>query len=301
MLEHAPEDACLMEGYEKLNEIYYALEEQYQALYDYAEQMEYDEQRVNEINERIFVIRKLFRKYGGDVQMLLQKQMEIEQRIDLILHRNDYLKKQEAKQQAAYQAFYKQAQRMHELRVTKAKELEAKVVKQLHELQLPNARFVVHFTEISGNAHGMDAVEFLISMNKGEALKPLQTTASGGELSRLMLGLKTIFTALQGIETVIFDEIDTGVSGSVAFAIGKKMQELGIQTQVFCVTHLAQVAACAKHHYLVEKHQTDNSTTTQISEFNDSQRNQELAKIASDYTYSSALSAAKELYQKAHA
>lgn len=301
MLEHAPEDACLMEVYEKLNELYYALEEQYQTLYDYAEQMEYDERRVNEINERIFVIRKLFRKYGGDVQTLLQKQMEIEQRIDLILHRSDYLKKQEAKQQAAYQAFYKQAQRMHELRVTKAKELEAKVVKQLHELQLPNARFVVHFTEISGNAHGMDAVEFLISMNKGEALKPLQTTASGGELSRLMLGLKTIFTTLQGIETVIFDEIDTGVSGSVAFAIGKKMQELGIQTQVFCVTHLAQVAACAKHHYLVEKHQTDNSTTTQIRELNNAQRIQELAMIASDSTSASALSAAKELYQKAHA
>ena len=136
-------------------------------------------------------------------------------------------------------------------------------------------------------------------MNKGEALKPLQTTASGGELSRLMLGLKTIFTSLQGIETVIFDEIDTGVSGSVAFAIGKKMQQLGRQTQVFCVTHLAQVAACAMHHYLVEKHQNETSTNTQIHELDETSRIKELATIASDSISPSALSAARELYQKA--
>ena len=136
-------------------------------------------------------------------------------------------------------------------------------------------------------------------MNKGEALRALQTTASGGELSRLMLGLKTIFSRLQGIETIIFDEIDTGVSGSVAFAIGKKMQQLSKDTQVFCVTHLSQVAACADHHFLVEKSQDDQGTTTAIRELSNEERVEQLALIASDSTSEHALSAARELLTKA--
>lgn len=299
LLENLNEDETLIQSHDKLLELYYALDEQYQLLYDYVDHMEYDEQRVNEINERIFTIRKILRKYGGDVKSVMAKHAELERRIDLILHRSDFLRKQEIKQKEAYTAFYAKAKVLHDLRVAKAQELEAAIVTQLRDLQLEYARFHVSFQAIEGNSHGIDAVEFLISMNKGEALKPLQTTASGGELSRLMLGLKTIFTSLQGIETVIFDEIDTGVSGSVAFAIGKKMQQLGRQTQVFCVTHLAQVAACAMHHYLVEKHQNETSTNTQIHELDETSRIKELATIASDSISPSALSAARELYQKA--
>ena len=299
LLESLNEDGALIQSHDKLLELYYSLDEQYQTLFDYADQMEYDEQRVNEINERIFHIRKILRKYGGDVESVMLKHEEIEHKIDLILHRSDFLKKQEAKQKEAYDAFYTKAKELRDLRMKKAKVLEDAIITQLRDLQLENARFHVAFQEIHGNTHGIDTVEFLISMNKGEALKPLQTSASGGELSRLMLGLKTIFTSLQGIETVIFDEIDTGVSGSVAFAIGKKMQQLGKATQVFCVTHLSQVAACAKHHYLVEKHQDEASTTTQIQELNEEARLRELAMIATDSTSKSALSAAKELYQKA--
>ena len=299
LLESLNEDGALIQSHDKLLELYYSLDEQYQTLFDYADQMEYDEQRVNEINERIFHIRKILRKYGGNVESVMHKHEEIEHKIDLILHRSDFLKKQEAKQKEAYDAFYTKAKELRDLRMKKAEVLEDAIITQLRDLQLENARFHVAFQEIHGNIHGIDTVEFLISMNKGEALKPLQTSASGGELSRLMLGLKTIFTSLQGIETVIFDEIDTGVSGSVAFAIGKKMQQLGKTTQVFCVTHLSQVAACANHHYLVEKHQDEASTTTQIQELNEEARLRELAMIATDSTSKSALSAAKELYQKA--
>lgn len=299
LLENLTEDEKLVQAHEKLLDSYYALDEQYQELYAYMEGMEFDEDRVNELNERIFLIRKILRKYGGEVESVLAKRESLEQKIDSILHRSDYLKKQEACKQEAYQAFYTQAKQLHELRVKAAKELEGAIVAQLQDLHLEHANFHVSFQEIDGNSQGIDAVEFLISMNKGEGLKPLQTTASGGELSRLMLGLKTIFTKLQGIETVIFDEIDTGVSGSVALAIGRKMKQLSKDTQVFCVTHLAQVAACADHHYLVEKKQEEASTHTNILVLDEAERIRQLALIASDSTSENAISAAKELFEKA--
>lgn len=299
LLELIDEDEVIVAAHDKLLEIYYALEDQYQVLYQYMDTMEYDEQRVNEVNERIFQIRKILRKYGGDIDAVIEKRADLEQKIDQILHRSDYIKKQEALKKAAYDKFYQAAQTLHELRVEKAKTLEQQIVSQLRDLHLENARFHVEIHTHEGNRQGIDHVQFLISMNKGEALRALQTTASGGELSRLMLGLKTIFSRLQGIETIIFDEIDTGVSGSVAFAIGKKMQQLSKDTQVFCVTHLSQVAACADHHFLVEKSQNEQGTTTAIRELSNEERVEQLALIASDSTSEHALSAARELLTKA--
>lgn len=299
LLEAIDEDEALISAHDKLLELYYSLEDQYQTLYQYMDTMEYDEKRVNEVNERIFHIRKILRKYGGDIESLMKKREDLERKIDQILHRNDYIKKQEARKKAAYEQFYEAALSLHELRQNKAKELETQIIQQLRDLHLEHAQFHVDIHQHEGNSHGIDQVQFLISMNKGEGLRPLQTTASGGELSRLMLGLKTIFSKLQGIETIIFDEIDTGVSGSVAFAIGKKMQQLSKDTQVFCVTHLAQVAACADHHYLVEKTQDDNGTVTAIRELSTKERYEQLALIASDSTSDHALSAAKELLMKA--
>ena len=299
LLETLDEDEALIQAHDKLLEIYYALEDQYQTLYQYMDAMEYDEQRVNAINERIFHIRKILRKYGGDIEAVMKKRQELDQRIDQILHRSDYIKKQEALQKAAYDEFYQAAKQLHEIRVEKAKELELQIVQQLRDLHLEHAQFHVEICEHKGNAHGIDQVQFLISMNKGEGLRALQTTASGGELSRLMLGLKTIFSRLQGIETIIFDEIDTGVSGSVAFAIGKKMQQISNDTQVFCVTHLSQVAACADHHFLVEKHQDEKGTVTDIHELSQEKRIEQLALIATDSTSEHALSAAAELLMKA--
>lgn len=301
LLESIHEDEAIIKAHDTILDLYYALEEQHSVLYDYLDTLEYDEERANEINERIFLLHKILRKYGNSYDAVMKKRIELEQKVELILHRNDYLQKQEKRQKEAYQAFLKEAQKLHELRIEKAVSLQALIVSQLQDLQLANAKFEVSFETIEGNVHGIDQVEFLISMNKGESLKPLSSTASGGELSRLMLGLKTIFTKIQGIETVIFDEIDTGVSGSVAFAIGKKMQELSQDCQVFCVTHLAQVAACAHHHYLVVKQQDDASTSTDIVTLDETQRIEQLAQIASDSTSSIAMQAAKELYDKAKA
>ena len=142
---------------------------------------------------------------------------------------------------------------------------------------------------------GFDRIEFQVGLNLQDHFTPLQKTASGGELSRLMLGLKCIFARLQGITTVIFDEIDTGVSGAVALAIGRKMQLLSEDIQVFCVTHLAQVAAAADHHLLVSKRDDGALTTTSIQLLNDDQRVNELAQISSSSQSEASLQAAREL------
>lgn len=300
-LEGIHEDDDIHAVYEKLMEYYYQIDEQHSFLQSYLEQMEFDDAAFAKLQDRIFLIHKIIRKYGGSLAEVQTKRNELETKIDVILHRSDYIKKQEVQLQAAFSNFQSIAQSLSLKRHEQASLLEAQITAQLMDLKLSNARFSVAFTPIESSSSGIEKVEFLISMNKGEALKPLSTSASGGELSRLMLGLKTIFTRLQGIETVIFDEIDTGVSGSVAFSIGKKMQQLASDAQVFCVTHLAQVAACASSHYLVAKEQTEDSTTSSIFLLEDTQRVEQLALIASDSTSAHAIEAAKELFTKAQA
>lgn len=294
------DDQELVNIKDTLLDTYYVIEEKLSDIHKYLGSMEFDERQFHAIQERIFQIHKLYRKYGNSYDSLQQKRNEIEQKIDSIIHRQDFIDKQEKEVNKAYERFYEQAKKLHAIRVEHAQNLEREVICQLQDLHLPNAQFCIQIQECDANKDGIDKVEFFISMNKGEPLKPLQKVASGGELSRLMLGLKTIFSKLQGIQTIIFDEIDTGVSGSVAFSIGKKMQSLSTQTQVFCVTHLAQVAACAHHHYLVKKEQKENETKTNIQLLNDNEVVFQLASIASDSHSESALLAAKELYEKAH-
>ncbi|MGX8852535.1 DNA repair protein RecN [Amedibacillus sp. YH-ame10] len=284
---------------EKLQEAYYQVEEVVHELKDYMDDFDYDEVHFHELQERISCIHKIYRKYGPNVQALQVKREELNQKIDMILHRQDFITKQEALREEAKKQYLLVANELHEIRSTKAKELEQKILEELKDLQLPHARFEVVLETMEGNASGIDNVAFLISMNPGEPLKPLSTTASGGELSRFMLGLKTVFTSLQKIETIIFDEIDTGVSGSVAFSVGRKMKELANQTQVFCVTHLASVAACAQHHYIVEKLQQENTTNTKIRELNEEERIAQLAMISNNSMSTSAMEAAKELYMNA--
>lgn len=291
-------DETLQTAHDALLDAYYVVDEKLQELRDYIASMEYDEERNNEIQERIFLIHKMERKYGN-IKYLENKKNELNDKIDLILHRQEFIDKQEKLKKQAYDEFLSLSISLRENRKIQADQLEKDIVKQLHDLYLPNAQFHVDFKEIDGNGFGIDKVEFMISMNLGEHLKPLSATASGGELSRLMLGLKAIFTKLAGIETIIFDEIDTGVSGSVALAIGRKMKELAKDTQVFCVTHLAQVAACANYHYLVKKEQAELETRTSIHKLTNVERIEELAMISSDSLSESAMNAANELFSKA--
>ena len=284
-----------------LNDYYYGLEELASTINDRINSLDYDENRVNEINEYLYTFNQLKRKHGNSVQSILDKKDSLIERINLIENRQEVLDELDMKVKVAYSKFGNIAMKISELRKEKAKSLEKLIQKECADLYLSKARFEVVFKPCEASNLGLDSVEFFISMNPGEPLKPLSNVASGGELSRLMLGLKTIFTNLTSLETIIFDEIDTGVSGSVALAIGKKMRKIGEQHQLFSITHLASVAACAKNHYVVEKIQSDNSTRTQVRQLNYDEIIESLAMISNNSLSESAKNAAKELYENAQA
>ena len=198
----------------------------------------------------------------------------------------------------AYEDYLQSANKLHDIRVKKALELEKEVVKNLKDLMLNNAQFKVSIAKDKASSKGIDNVEFMVSMNPGEQLKPLQKVASGGELSRLMLGLKVIFAKLANVETIIFDEIDTGVSGKVASAIGNKMHDISKDIQLFAITHLALVACQADHHYKVVKEVKDNNTYTNLLSLDNDKRIEEIALMASGNIDDKAMILAKELLQR---
>lgn len=285
---------------EEINNAYYLIDEHLSNLKDYRNSLSFDENEFDYIQSRIFEINKLFRKHGGTYRSYIKKREEMLDRVAFIENRQNFIEKQTSKVKEAETIFLKKAEKLSDLRKQKALLLEKEIQNELIDLHLENAVFKIDFDR-KINTYGVDQVEFLISMNVGETPKPLAKVASGGELSRLMLGLKTIFNRLAKIETIIFDEIDNGVSGSVAYAIGKKMNAIGKQAQVFAVTHLAPVAVWADQHYLVVKNQEEDHTSTNIRCLNEIERIRELAMIAQGTNSEHALKAAEELYQRCEA
>ena len=278
-------------------EKYYDLKDCMEQLKDLKDQQSYDEEEINDIHARLFEIGRLKRKYGRTIEVILERRNENMDLLDSMEHRQEKLEQLRLQVEQTYEAFVSVAQELSDVRKNAAGSLEKKVVEQLRDLMLPYAQFKVDFNTFDGNQTGIDDIEFLISMNPQEILRPLKMVASGGELSRLMLGLKTIFTALQGISCVIFDEIDTGVSGAVASSIGLKMALLSKSAQVFSVTHLAQVAACADQHVFVSKSLVDDRSVISIRHLDTDQRIEQIAMISSGAISDASLSAAKELFE----
>lgn len=283
-----------------ISDAYYSISDSIDELHKLVGEYDMDEEEINEMEERLFTIQKLKRKYGNSIEQILAQQEQLKQQVQIFTHRKEFIEQMDKKIEAAHITYQKNASKLSKIRQTRAKELDDAILFNLNELMLPNASFKTVFTSCSPSEHGNENVEFMISMNKGEVPKSLVKTASGGELSRLMLGLKVIFTKLQGIQTVIFDEIDTGVSGPVATAIGQKMKALSKSCQVFAVTHLAQVAACADTHYFVSKEDQDNKTITHVSELDEKGRINQLALISSGSITEISKKAAQELYRRNH-
>ncbi len=283
---------------ETVSDSYYSLSDAMEQLRDYLNAYDMSEEDINAIEERLFTIQRLKRKYGRTIEEVNRKAEEMEAQVEMITHRSEYLARKNKEVDKAFNAYMVCAKQLSALRRDNCHRLDEMIAKNLGELMLPNARFVTSIVEKTPGLTGIDHVEFMISMNRGEELKPLSATASGGELSRLMLGLKEIFTRLQGIKTVIFDEIDTGVSGPVATAIGRKMKSLSKDCQVFSVTHLAQVAACADYHYRVYKSDENDRTRTFVKRMNEDEFIDELALISSGEITPSSLAAAKELLER---
>ena len=283
-----------------ISDAYYSISDCIDELHKLVGEYDMDEEEINEMEERLFTIQKLKRKYGNSIEHILSQQEQLKQQVQMFTHRKEFIEQMDKKIEKVYNLYQKNATNLSKIRQSRAKELDDAILINLNELMLPNACFKTVFTECNPSEHGNENVEFMISMNKGEELKSLVKTASGGELSRLMLGLKVIFTKLQGIQTVIFDEIDTGVSGPVATAIGQKMKALSNSCQVFAVTHLAQVAACADTHYFVSKEDKDNKTITHVTELDEKGRIDQLALISSGSITDISKKAAQELYRRNH-
>ena len=259
---------------------YYLLQEASGDLSRLIDGLELDEGRLNEVENRLELIRQMKRKYGDSIETILSYYEEITKELaeaDFLEGGTGDLEALLAeKQQAAHQ----QALTLRKERKRLAKELEQQILTELKELYLERTEFGVRFTELEHlQENGLDGVEFYITTNPGEPLKPLVRVASGGELSRVMLAMKTIFSQTQGITSIVFDEVDTGVSGRVAQAIADKIYQISENSQVLCITHLPQVAAVADEHYFIEKEIVAGRTETSVRILSEKERVNEIARM----------------------
>ena len=277
---------------------YYRISDDYDSIISYFDNDDISVEDIDALNSRLYDLQRIKRKYNLDIPGLLELKKNLEEQLDKVANREAVLGKLQAEYEKKLSDYLLSAKNLSIVRKDKATALEKAVVEQLKDLNLENARFKVTFREKAPSANGIDNVEFMISMNKGQDLRPLVNVASGGEMSRLMLGLKTVFSELQGTRMIIFDEIDTGVSGYVAFNMGVKMKEISKRCQVFTVTHLASVASLADNHYHIEKTQSD-TTTTDVVRLDRENRIRELAVLSSSAVTETSLAAAEELYEKA--
>jgi DNA repair protein RecN (Recombination protein N) len=261
----------------------YQIEEAVRELSSYQDTLEFEPTRLHEVQERLHLIRQLKRKYGNSIAEILSYRDKIAKELDFLENRDENLEELRKKREQLLKQLQELAEQLTQFRKRAATILESRVEQELKELHMGSTVFHVAFYPISKSfpfsASGQDRVEFLISPNPGEPLRPLAKIASGGELSRIMLALKCIFTDLMSISTLVFDEIDTGVSGRAAQAIAEKMARLGMQYQVLCVTHLPQVACMADVHFGISKMVVDEKTKTQIEKLDEQARTHELARL----------------------
>lgn len=278
---------------------YYNISDDYEQISKSLKQNSIDPLQIEQLNQRLFELQNAKRKYNTTLAGLITLKNDLLAQIENYDNKDFILNKLSKQKEETYKKYEQLAIEISNLRKEKAKELDKTIAEQLRDLSLLNAKFETVFYNNEPTEKGLDKVIFMISMNKGLPLQPLNKVASGGELSRLMLGLKVIFAKLQGTKLIIFDEIDTGVSGSVALNIGVKMAQLAKDIQVFSVTHLPSVAACGKYHYLISKSSNEFTTTSNIHQLNQQERIEQLALMANASLTDSSKAAAKELLEKA--
>lgn len=226
------------------------------------------------------IIAKLKRKYGGSVDSVLEYMAQAEQNLNDIKLSDEIKNELNAELEYVTSKLKQKGEALSKCRKSAASMLEKSIEQALHELNMEKSQFKVNIeNDGSFYENGMDAAEFLISTNPGEPLKPLVKIASGGELSRVMLAIKSILADSDGVDTLIFDEIDTGVSGRAAMSIAKKLSAIGANKQVICITHLPQLTAAADNHYLIQKNTDGEMAATTLSELNNEGRELELARI----------------------
>ncbi len=264
----------------QLQEIDNQLQDLSRELADYMGSLEFSEQEFTEAGERLNLINHLKSKYGQTIQEIKKYEDEKQKRLDLLINYEQYIEKLQKDYENMSKKLEEDCRSAHEIRVRAAKRLTELMLQQLRELNFLDVQFETAVTDTGiPTALGSDDVEFLISTNPGEALKPLGKIASGGELSRVMLAIKTVMADQDEIDTVIFDEIDAGISGRTAQKVSEKLSLIGRSRQVICITHLAQLASMADSHYCIEKQALDGSTQTHIRKLSEEEIIEELARI----------------------
>ena len=267
--------------YERINSLYYELEDASYQLRDLSLSFEFSPERLNELENRMDYLNSLKRKYGGSIEAVLEFMQNCKTELEE-LSSSDEIRERLIKELARLKSEYFEASaRLTALRNQAAQALSENVTKQLHELGMVNAQFtyVNNVSDEKLHINGSDSIEFMFSANAGEPCKPLAKVASGGELSRIMLAIKTVCADADAIPTLIFDEIDSGISGVTAIKVGEKMARIAASHQVLCITHLPQIAAYADSHFLVEKTMKNGETHSSLRQLGDEERRTELARI----------------------
>ena len=262
--------------------------------------LDYDPNETERAEERLDVIYRLSQKYGDSEEDILAYLENAEKERDALSFSDERAEQLRAETEKAYNEALAAAKKLSEIRIEAGKKFSADVERELAFLDMPSVKFIVNDSVGELHENGIDNIEFLLSANAGEEPKPLSKIASGGELSRIMLAIKCVLSELDDIDTLIFDEIDSGVSGRAALKIAAKMKELSKTHQVICVTHLAQIAAFADEHKLISKEEKDGRTYTCIASLDYNGRKYELARIMGGLTVTqSILNSAEELLSSA--
>lgn len=290
---------------ERLQESAFALEECAHDLRGFSESIVFDEQRQTEIEERIDLLGGLKRKYGNSEEDILAFCADAQQKLEKMQHAEEEAARLTSEIIKIKDQLYAEYQALSGLRGEAAKKLSVSVLKELKDLGMPRASFEAKFAPFPGREEavwrrdGVDEMEFYLSTNEGEPLKPLSKTASGGEISRVMLAFKNISAGLEDISTLIFDEIDTGISGRMALVVSEKMASISRSRQVICVTHLPQIAAMADANFLIRKYSEDGATHTNVMRLEGINITDEIARLAGGIETENARKYAGELRQNA--
>lgn len=266
----------------QIQSVYYDLEDITSQISDFTYDIEYDQDTARNVEERLDMIYSLKRKYGNNISEILTYKNSLVSQINEIENKEEYIKIQKEKLNALDNKMRNIASTMTAIRKENALLLEKKINEQLTELEMKNASFLVSILpEDEFNKNGLDKVEFLVSTNVGDDFKPLTKIASGGEISRIMLAIKVVLSDLDNTPIMIFDEIDTGISGTAAMSVSQKIKKISKSHQIICVTHLAVVAAKADYNYCIKKEVDCNSTKTKVSLLTETEALNEIARISS--------------------
>ena len=265
--------------HEKVADLMYQVQDAAELARDVQYELSYSADELDQIESRLDVIHKLRRKYGTTCDDILAYLEKAKQELDEIEFADDHLEKLKKKLKKAEKEAWDTALTLRENRKETANKLSARILTELSQLDMPKVQFSCEFTELELTANGADAVAFYMSANVGEALKPMSKVASGGELARIMLAMKNVLAEQDKVDTLIFDEVDTGVSGRAAQKVAEKLRSVARNKQVLCVTHLPQIAAMGDTHLLIAKGERDGRTYTTVTPLDIEGRKRELARI----------------------